>query len=54
MRLTIPATLAMTLLLGATPVLATDEEPAPDESATQRAEVAQYGLAMELCPPAGV
>lgn len=51
MRLTIPATLAMTLLLGATPVLATDEEPAPDESATQRAEVAQYGLAMEL--PAG-
>ena len=48
MRRTIPATLALTLLLGAAPVLATDEEPVPDASATQRAEVAQFGLAMEL------
>ena len=47
MRRTIPAALALTMLLGATAV-ATDEEPAPDEGATQRAEVPQYGLALEL------
>ena len=35
MRRTIPAALTMTLLLGATPVLATDEETATDEERHQ-------------------
>jgi len=48
MRRTIPAALAMTMLLGATPVLATDEEAATDEAATQRAESAELGFAMEF------
>lgn len=48
MRRTIPAALAMTLLLGATPVLATDEEPAVDEGTTQRAESTKLGLAMQF------
>ena len=48
MQRTIPATLAMALLLGATPVLAADEEPTADTAVTQRAESAALGFAIEF------
>ena len=47
MRRAIPATLAMSLLLGATPVLAQDDATAEDTT-TQRAEVPALGLAVQL------
>ena len=47
MRRSIPAAMAMTLLLGATPALAADETPVPDV-ATQRAESAELGFAVDV------
>lgn len=47
MRRTIPATLAMALILGATPALAADETPAPG-AASQHAESVELGLAIDV------
>ena len=48
MRRTIPTFLALSLVLGATPVLAQDEEATTDEATTQRTEVPALGFAMSL------
>ncbi len=48
MRRTIPTLLALSLALGATPVLAQDDEATTDEGATQRIEASNLGIAMDF------
>jgi hypothetical protein len=48
MRRTIPTVLALSLVLGATPVLAQDEEATPDEATTERTEVLALGFAIDF------
>jgi hypothetical protein len=48
MRRAIPAAMAMSLLLGASPVVAQDDDPAADTGATQRTEAPALGFAVSL------